>query len=112
MPAGSDDARDGEPVTRPCAGAVRADGDRLLVAVRVTPRAGRDEIACEGGALRVRLRAPPVEGAANDALRALFAARLRLPKRGVALARGASSREKLLAIAGLTPDEFWRRLGP
>jgi len=82
-----------------------------LVAVRVTPRAGRDAISCEGTVLRVRLKAAPVEGAANAALLALFAKRLRLPKRNVTLERGATSREKLLAIAGLTPDTFWRLLG-
>jgi uncharacterized protein (TIGR00251 family) len=90
---------------------VRVTGERLLVSVRVTPRAGRDSIACEGDVLRVRLRATPVEGAANEALLALFADRLRLPRRSVTLARGATSREKALAIAGLTPEDFWRRLG-
>jgi uncharacterized protein (TIGR00251 family) len=96
---------------RPCTNAVRSDGGRLLVAVRVTPRAGRDAITCEGAVLRVRLQAPPVEGAANAALLALFAKRLRLPKRAVTLERGATSREKLIAVAGLTPDAFWQLLG-
>jgi uncharacterized protein (TIGR00251 family) len=95
----------------PCADAVRSNGERLLIAVRVTPRAGRDAISCEGAVLRVRLQAPPVEGAANAALLALFAKRLRLPRHAVTLERGATSREKLIAIAGLTPDAFWRLLG-
>ncbi len=95
----------------PCAGALRVDGGRLLVAVRVTPRAGRDAITCEGGVVRARLHAPPVEGAANEALIALFAQRLRLPRRSVTLERGASGRQKLLAIVGLSADEFWARLG-
>jgi uncharacterized protein (TIGR00251 family) len=93
-----------------CAGAIRAEAGRLLVAIRVTPRASRDEIACEGGVLRVRLQAPPVEGAANEALIAFFARRLRLPKRGITLERGATSREKLLRIAGLTAEEFFNRI--
>ncbi len=86
-------------------------GGRLLVTIRVTPRAGRDEIACEGEVLRVWLRASPVEGAANAALLTLFADRLRVPRRSVALTRGTTSREKVLAIAGLSADEVWRRLG-
>lgn len=94
----------------PCANAVRADGWRLLLAVRVTPRASRDELTCEGGVLRVRLHAPPVEGAANVALIAFLARRLGLPKRNVTLERGAASREKLLAVTGLSLDEFWSRL--
>jgi uncharacterized protein len=100
-----------ETAAHPCAGAVRAEGERLLVAVRVTPRAGRDAITCEGNRLRVRLHAPPVEGAANDALLALFAQCLRLPTRSITLERGATSREKLIEIAGLTLDEFFQRLG-
>lgn len=99
------------PGDSPCAGAVRAEGDRLLVAVRVTPRASRDAITCEGGTLRVRLHAPPVEGAANDALIALFAHRLGLPKRAFAIVRGAASRDKLLTVRGLSLDAFWRLIG-
>lgn len=108
----ADDTQNPMPTpSHPCAAAVHASGDALLVSVRVTPRAGRESIACEGESLRVRLRAAPVEGAANEALLALFAARLRIPRRSVTLVRGATSREKLLSIAGLTLDEFWRRLG-
>ncbi|HKB47859.1 MAG TPA: DUF167 domain-containing protein [Ktedonobacterales bacterium] len=83
----------------------------LRVTVRVVPRASRDELAREGDLLRARLTAPPVEGAANAALVALLSERLRIPKRAVTVTRGARSREKLLAIAGLTAAEFWRRLG-
>jgi uncharacterized protein (TIGR00251 family) len=85
--------------------------DTLQIMVRVVPRASRDELAREGDALRARLTAPPVEGAANAALVALLSERLRIPKRAVTVTRGARSREKLLAIAGLTAEEFWRRLG-
>jgi uncharacterized protein len=84
---------------------------RLLVSVRVVPRASREAIELDGPALRVRLTAPPVEGAANAALVALFASRLRLPKRAISLVRGATSREKQLAIEGLSAADFWARLG-
>jgi hypothetical protein len=84
---------------------------RLLVICHVTPRARSERIACEGGKLRAWLRAPPVEGAANAALIELFARTLRLPKRAVALERGAKARQKTLAIEGLSAQEFWRRLG-
>jgi len=89
----------------------RANGDAVLVRVHVIPRAGRESIELEGAALRVRLIAPPIEGAANAALIALLAARLRLPKRAVTIERGATSRDKVVAIAGLTPADFWSRLG-
>jgi uncharacterized protein YggU (UPF0235/DUF167 family) len=47
----------------------------LLVTCYVTPRARSERIACEGGKLRVWLHAPPVEGAANEALIELYARR-------------------------------------
>jgi uncharacterized protein YggU (UPF0235/DUF167 family) len=52
-----------------------------------------------------------VEGAANEALITLVAERLCLPKRRVRVARGATGRQKLLEIEGLSAEEFWRRLG-
>ncbi len=93
-----------------CHQATRVQDGRLLVTCHVTPRARRERIACEGGRLRVWLQAPPVEGAANEALTTLFARTLRLPLRGVTLERGASSRQKTLAIERLSEEEFWRRL--
>lgn len=89
---------------------LKQQGDRLLVRVRVFPRSNRNDLTCEADGLSVRLTAPPVEGAANEALIALLAERLRLPKRAVCLARGAAGRQKLLEITGLSAEEFWRRL--
>ncbi|HEX5439321.1 MAG TPA: DUF167 family protein [Ktedonobacterales bacterium] len=89
---------------------IREDGARLIVPVRVTPRARRIALTLEGETLRAWLTAPPVEGAANAALLALLAERLGLPKRAVTLLRGGSSREKLLAIEGISAEEFSKRL--
>jgi uncharacterized protein (TIGR00251 family) len=94
----------------PPASVAREERGRLLVAVRVTPRAARDDIALEGDRLRIRLHAPPVEGAANAALVELLARILDVPRRSVTLERGATSREKVVAIAGLSAEEFWSRL--
>ena len=85
-------------------------GETVLAPVRVFPRSHRNELTVEAGGLRVRLTAPPVEGAANAALIALVAERLRLPKRAVRVVRGAAGRQKLLEINGLSAEEFWRRL--
>jgi uncharacterized protein (TIGR00251 family) len=75
----------------------------LRVNVHVQPRASRNEIAgLFGTALKVRLQAPPVEGAANDALVALFAERLGVPRRSVRVVAGASSRGKIIEIEGTT----------
>jgi len=79
--------------------------------VRVIPRASRDEIAgWQGEELRVRLRAPPVDGAANEALLRLLATRLGIPVASIELVTGAASRHKRLRIAGLNEMELRKRL--
>lgn len=90
--------------------AVRADGDHLILTVHVTPRAARNAITADASRLLVRLTAPPVDGAANAVLLVLLAARLRLPRRALTIVRGAASREKLVAVHGLTAAECWARL--
>ena len=71
------------------------------VTVRVTPRAGRSAIAGErDGVLLVRLAAAPVDGAANEALVAVIADALGVPKRDVAIVAGARGRTKRLLVAG------------
>jgi uncharacterized protein len=76
-----------------------ADGAARLK-VRVVPRADRNAVdgVTETGAVRVRLTAPPVEGAANAALIALFADLLGIPKRSITILRGEHGREKVLQI--------------
>lgn len=91
---------------------LQVEGGRLLVPIRVTPRASRAALALEGGELRARLPAPPVEGAANAALLALLAERLGVPKRAITLVRGATARHKLVAITGLDAATFWERVLP
>jgi uncharacterized protein (TIGR00251 family) len=54
------------------------------------------------GALRVRLHAPPVDGAANEALVAFLADRLSVPRRDVHIVSGASSRMKTIEVDGVT----------
>jgi len=58
----------------------------------------------------VRLAAPPVDGAANEALVALLAEQLGLPKRHISIVRGASSRQKIVEIAGVTPENLEQKL--
>lgn len=68
-------------------------------AVRVQPRASSNEIAgMHGGALRVRLQAPPVEGAANEALIRFLASTLDVPRRCVRIVSGVSSRNKIVEV--------------
>ena len=75
--------------------------DGLELAVRVTPRASRNELAAgTADHFAARLAAPPVEGAANTALLTLVAARFGVAKRAVTLIAGETSRLKRLHVAG------------
>lgn len=67
--------------------------------MRVTPGARRDAVSIEGGAVSVRVTAPPADGAANEAVLKLLAAALDVPRRDLVLLRGASARIKLIGIA-------------
>ena len=81
---------------------IERDGS-VVFAVRVTPRASRNAIEGEyQGALKVRLTAPPVEERANDALRRFLAARLNVPVSAVRIVGGEKSRNKRVAVAGVT----------
>lgn len=57
-----------------------------------------------GDSVRIRLAAPPVDNAANEALIAFVSETLGLPKRQVRLAAGATSRQKLLEVEGITAE--------
>jgi uncharacterized protein len=73
----------------------------LTFAVRIVPRASRSEIAGEyNGALRIRIAAPPVDGAANRELIRLLAKSFKLPQNAVAIVSGAGSKSKIVHIAG------------
>jgi uncharacterized protein (TIGR00251 family) len=75
----------------------------LSFAVRVQPRASRDEIAGEWqDGLKIRLTAPPVDDRANEALRRLLAARLKVPLAAVRIVAGERSRSKRIEIRGVT----------
>ncbi len=91
---------------------LRQQGNVLLVPVRVLPRSSHNALTVEASGLRVHLTAPPVEGAANEALIALLAKCLDLPKRRVRVARGTTGRQKVVAVEGLSPEAFWRCLKP
>ena len=87
-----------------------ATGIRLRV--RVQPRASRTELAGRrGDALRVRIAAPPVDGAANEALLRFLADELRVPRGAIALASGAAGRNKIVTVAGIGVEAAARCLG-
>lgn len=69
-------------------------------ALRVTPRARREEITRDAGGLRVAVFAPPEDGKANAAVQALLANALGVAKSRLTLVRGATSRDKVFRLDG------------
>ena len=78
---------------------------RVILNVRVIPRAAKPGVGgWRGDALVIRLAAPPVEGAANDALVDYLAERFGLSRRSIEILSGHKSRDKRVKIDGLTRE--------
>jgi uncharacterized protein len=91
--------------------AIRDTPTGATFAVRVHPRAKKNGIIGEvGGALKVALTAPPIEGRANEACLEFLANLLDVPRSSIAIAAGQSSRNKVIRIAGLSAAEVRLRL--
>jgi uncharacterized protein (TIGR00251 family) len=82
----------------------------MRMSVRVIPRSSKNSITWEEGVLKVRLTAPPVDGAANEALIALLAHRLGLPKRDIYIVQGATGRQKTIEIIGMTAEAVEQKI--
>jgi uncharacterized protein (TIGR00251 family) len=92
---------------------LRASADGLTLRVRVQPRASKDALSGEReGALVVRLTAPPVEGAANEALARFLGRTLGVPPSAVRVVRGTTGRNKVVSVAGLDTATARERLVP
>ena len=86
--------------------------DGVLLRLLIQPRASRTELAGRhGDALRVRLAAPPVDGAANEALVRFLAHQLDVPRAAVRITAGASGRRKTVRVSGLGVVAARARLG-
>ena len=79
--------------------------------LHIQPRASATElVGRHGAALKLRVAAPPVDGAANEALVRWLALRLRVPSSAVAVTAGAHGRAKTVRVDGVTVEEAVRRL--
>ena len=88
--------------------------DAVWIPLRVQPRASRDEVVevLSTGALKVRIKAPPVDGAANAHLLKWLAKKvLNVSPRQVSLVRGHTGRDKVVAVEGLSLADVLERLG-
>ena len=82
------------------------------LALKAIPNAPRNEVVgWLGEALKVKVRAPPLEGRANEALCEFLADTLGLPRRAVTVLRGETSRQKIVRIDGLLLAEVKTKLG-
>jgi uncharacterized protein len=83
----------------------------VTFAVKVHPRAKKNAITGElGDTLKVSLTAPPVENRANEACVEFFAGVLEVPRSSVTIASGETSRRKTIRVAGLSAEEFRKKL--
>ena len=85
---------------------------KTVLEIKAVPNAARSEVVgWLGDALKVKLKAPPVDGKANAELCRFLAEQLGLPRGAVTLATGASARQKRVQIDGLTAETLRERLG-
>jgi len=78
----------------------------VRIHVRVIPRSSKNVVEWENGGLKVHLTAPPVDGAANNALIALLAQCLEVHKRDIQIVHGTSGRSKIVEITGISAEEI------
>jgi len=82
-----------------------------ILQVHVVPNARSDVVVGEhGGALKIKLRAQPIERKANAALLRFLAEQLKLPRKAIVLKSGEKSRGKTIEIHGLSQEEVCTRL--
>ncbi len=92
---------------------LKAQPDSVWLSVKVQPRASRNEIGeALGNELRIKVTAPPVDAAANEALVRLLAETLDCPRSRVELIRGHTSRHKVLKLHGMSAEAAWTCLKP
>ena len=85
---------------------MKSDEPGARLGLHVTPRAARTEAAGWGpdGLLKLRVKAPPVDGAANEAVIAWVAETLGVRRSAVSLVQGATGRRKVVEVAGVAPE--------
>ena len=92
---------------------LRETSDGSLLSVKLQPRASANEIIPHDGVgdeLRIRVTAPPVDAAANEALIRLLAEQLDCARSSIELVRGHKSRHKVVKLRGFRPEDAWKRL--
>lgn len=90
---------------------VRSHPEGVLLHLKVQPRASRDGLdGVLGQELKIRVTAPPVDSAANQAVIELLAGHLDCPKSALAILRGQTGRHKVVLVRGLATSQVWVKL--
>ena len=90
---------------------LKACSDGVLLSVHAQPGASRTKIVGEyGESLKIAVHAPPVDGAANEAITDFLAEVLGLSRKNIGLKSGTTGRKKTFLLLGLTLEEAWNRL--
>jgi len=90
---------------------LKESADGILLAIKLQPRSSANLIAgLHGDELKVKVTAPPVDSAANEELVAFLAKKLGCPRGAVEIARGETSRHKVIRIRQLGADAILKRL--
>jgi uncharacterized protein (TIGR00251 family) len=92
---------------------VRLEIDGLILSVKLQPRASSNSIEAPlGNELRIKVTAPPVDSAANEALIRFLVEKLSVPRNRIELLRGHTSRHKQLKIYGMTLEQLLSAISP
>lgn len=87
------------------------DASTVTLVIHVQPRASRTEVVGpHGDAIKIRLRAPPVDGAANAELIRFLSERLGVPRQSIRIVSGETGRRKRVQVTGTSPDAAARLL--
>jgi uncharacterized protein (TIGR00251 family) len=90
---------------------LRADAGGVWLSIKLQPRASANEIGEPlGSELRIKVTAPPVDSAANEALIELLAGKLDCARNRLELVRGQTSRHKVVRVHGMNGEEVFARL--
>jgi uncharacterized protein (TIGR00251 family) len=96
---------------RPRSRRSRLEAPGVTISVRIQPRASKNGITrMEDGSFKIRLTAPPVDGAANEALVEFLAEALQVSRSAVEIISGHTARDKRISLAGMSRDEINRLL--
>jgi len=89
----------------------KSAANATVLSVRIQPRASKNELVhMEGGKIKIRLTAPPVDGAANEALVRYLSDKLSVPKSNIEIVSGHTSRDKVVRIEGISKEDTERLL--